>query len=231
MDIWFLLILIPAALADSINPCAFAILFVILASIISQTGSKKKALQAGIAFCVAVFITYYAVGLGIYQTLMFANQYMYLQLVAAFIAILIWLWNIKDYFWYGKYFTMEMPQKFKQLSKKYIRKITSPTWAFFIWILLSLFLLPCTSGPYLTVLTYLASEQTSLQLIGYIYLVIYNLVFITPFLAITLLVYLWVSDVAELKEYREYYVREIHLAVWILMLGLGLYLLWEIYIW
>jgi len=89
MDISFLAILIPAALADSINPCAFAILFVILASIISQTGSKKKALQAGLAFCLAIFISYYAVGLGIYRALMFTNQYMYLQLIAAIIAILI----------------------------------------------------------------------------------------------------------------------------------------------
>ncbi|MCH8518501.1 hypothetical protein LAT59_01950 [Candidatus Gracilibacteria bacterium] len=231
MELSFLAILIPAALADSINPCAFAILFVILASIISQTGSKTKALQAGLAFCLAVFISYYAVGLGIYQMLLFASSYTYLQLIAAGLAIAIGLGNLKDYFWYGKYFTMEMPEKFKKLSKKYIKKITTPTGAFFIGILLSLFLLPCTSGPYLTVLTYLASENTSLQLMGYLYLVIYNLVFITPFLAITFLVYFSVSDVAVLKEYREYYVQEIHLVVGLLMLGLGLYILGDIYIW
>ena len=231
MELSFLAILIPAALADSINPCAFAILFVILASIISQTWSKKKALQAGIAFCVAVFISYYAVGIGIYKMLLFANSYTYLQLIAAGLAILIWLWNIKDFFWYKKFFTMEMPEKLKILSRKYIKKITSPTWAFFIGILLSLFLLPCTSGPYLTVLTYLASENTSLQLMGYLYLVIYNLVFIIPFLAITFVVYYSASDVAVFKEYREYYVREIHLVVWLLMLGLWLYMLWDIYIW
>lgn len=231
MDFSFLAILIPAALADSINPCAFAILFVILASIISQTGSQKKALQAWIAFCIAIFISYYAIWLGVYQVILWTHSYQYLQLIAALLAFLVGLGNLKDFFWYGKYFTMEMPQSLKGLSRKYIKKITSPTWAFCIWILLSFFLLPCTSGPYLTVLTYLASENTSLQLMGYVYLLIYNLIFILPFFLITCLVYFSVSDVATLKEYREYYVREIHLMVWILMMWLAFYILWDIYIW
>lgn len=230
MELSFLAILIPAALADSINPCAFAILFVILTSIISQTGSKKQALKAWVAFCLSVFLSYYAVGLGIYKVLLISNSYVYMQIIAAWLAILVWLWNLKDYFWYGKYFTMEMPEKFKILSRKYIKKITSPTWAFFIGILLSLFLLPCTSWPYLTVLTYLASSDTSIQLIWYLYLLIYNLIFITPFLAITFLIYFSVSDIAILREYREYYLREIHLVVWLLMLGLGLYILWDLYL-
>lgn len=229
MDIAFLMILLPAALADSINPCAFAILFIILSSIISQSGSKKRALYAGLAFTWSIFVSYYLMGIGLYKAFAFSGQFFYLQLIAAILAILIGLWNLKDYVWYKRFFTMEMPEFLKIASRKWIKKITSPTWAFFIGILISLFLLPCTGGPYLTVLSYLASESSSISTMGYLYLLIYNIIFIIPFLIITFVVYLGMKDIAELKEYREYYTREIHLVVWILMFGLGLYLLWDIF--
>ncbi len=229
MDIQFLLILLPAAIADSINPCAFAILFVILWSILSQTWSYKKVLFTGLAFTLSIFISYYLMGVWLYRAFSFANQAQYLQIWAAILAIWIWLANIKDYFWFGKYFTMEMPGFLKIKSKTWLRKIHSPSWAFFIGILISLFLLPCTGWPYLTILSYLASESATINMTGYIYLLIYNLIFITPFVIITFLVSLGSADIAMLKEYREMYKQEIHLAVWILMLWLGLYLLWDIY--
>ena len=228
MDISFLLVILPAALADSISPCAFAILFVILSSIISQTGSKKKALQAGFAFSWAIFVSYYLMGIGAYKAFAFSGQFFYLQLGAAILSILIGLWNLKDYFWYKKLFSMEMPDSLKKLSKKWIKKVTSPAWAFFVGILISLFLLPCTGGPYLTILSYLSSESATItRVMWYIYLLIYNLIFIIPFLAITSLVYFGIKDVDDLKEYREYYTREIHLVVGLLMLGLWIYLLWD----
>lgn len=229
MDIHFLLILLPAALADSISPCAFAILFVILGSILSETGSHKKVLQAGFAFCLSIFMSYYLMGIWLYRAFAFASQAHYLQIFAAVLALFIGLGNIKDYFWPEKGWSMEMPTFLKLASKKYLKKIHSPSWAFVVGILISLFLLPCTGGPYLTVLSYLASENATINLMGYIYLLIYNLVFITPFLCITGLVYFGTADISVLKEYRETYKQEIHLAVGILMLGLGLYLVGDIW--
>jgi len=124
---------------------------------------------------------------------------------------------------------MEMPTFLKVESGKYLKKIHSPAGAFVIGILISLFLLPCTGGPYLTILSYLASENATINLMGYLYLLIYNIIFIIPFLIITFLVYLGTADIAVLKEYRETYKQEIHLAVGILMLLLGGYLLWEVW--
>ncbi len=229
MDTQFLLILFPAALADSINPCAFAILFIILSSILSKTGSREKTLLTGLAFTFAIFMSYYLMGIGLYKAFAFSWQFFYLQLWAGILATLIGLGNMKDYFFPEKFFRMEMPQSFRIKSRGLIQLITSPLGAFVVGILISLFLLPCTWWPYLTVLTYLASESPTLQLQGYVYLLIYNLIFILPFLIINFLVYFGTSDIAELKEYREYYTREIHLIVWVLMFGLGLYILWDIF--
>lgn len=231
MELEFLLKLFPAALADSINPCAFAILFIILSSVLSGWGNGKRVLFTGLAFTFSIFLSYYLMGVGLYHAFAFSGQAELLKIISAFLAIIIWLANIKDYFWFGKYFTMEMPTVFKTASRKWLKKIHSPIWAFLIGILISLFLLPCTGWPYFTIIALMASDSAMTQLTGYVYLLIYNLIFIIPFALITILVALWNADVAVLKEYRETYKQEIHLVVWLLMLGLGLYLLGDLYLW
>ncbi|MBO4203415.1 hypothetical protein J5893_01085 [bacterium] len=49
----------PAALADSINPCAFAVMLLLLTTILTKTEDKKKTLLAGLLFSLAVFLTYF----------------------------------------------------------------------------------------------------------------------------------------------------------------------------
>ncbi|MBO4516689.1 hypothetical protein J5751_04655 [bacterium] len=55
--------MVPAALADSINPCAFAVILLLLSSILIETKDKKKAILAGFLFALAVFLSYLAMGL------------------------------------------------------------------------------------------------------------------------------------------------------------------------
>jgi cytochrome c biogenesis protein CcdA len=55
----FLIILFPAALSDSINPCAFAVLFILLSSILSKFQSYRKAIFSGLLFSLAIFISYF----------------------------------------------------------------------------------------------------------------------------------------------------------------------------
>ena len=110
---------------------------------------------------------------------------------------------------------------------KIIKKVVSPTWAFAVWFLISLFLLPCTSWPYFVVLGYLASESDVLNMWGYTYILIYNLIFIIPMIVISYIVARWYKDVAELKEYKELNVEKLHLVTGIIMLLLWIYVLWD----
>jgi len=66
--------------------------------------------------------------------------------------------------------------------------VLSPIGAFGIGILVSLFLLPCSSGPYIVILGLLSAQSNELNLLGMGYLVLYNFIFILPMLAITFLV-------------------------------------------
>ena len=113
--------------------------------------------------------------------------------------------------------------------RKIIKWITSPIWAFWIWILISLFLLPCTSWPYITIIGLLSSESEQINLWWYIYLLVYNIIFIIPMFIIMYLVAFGVKDIAELKEMKELNVEKMHLVTWIIMLALWIYVLYDVF--
>ncbi len=221
----FLGIMLPAALADSINPCAFAVILLLLSSILTRTKSKRKAIYAWLLFALAVFISYFAMWLWLFNALASATNTTVLKRIVWWLWILVWLANLKDYFRYKKIFVMEVPLSWRPKMKSIIDRAVSPFWAFVVWFIVSLFLLPCTSGPYFTILWYLASESANLNSRWYIYLIIYNLIFILPMIAIALLVWLWFKSAEELAELKHKNSKLIHLIVWLLMLGLWIYVL------
>lgn len=224
----FFLVLVPAAIWDSINPCAFAIMFILLSAILKKQGKRKEVVYAWMLFILAIFISYMAMWIWLYQALATSTNTFYLKLIVWIIWILIWLANLKDYFWYWKWFTMEVPEAWRPKMRKMIKAVVSPWGAFWMWFIISLFLLPCSSGPYITVLWYLASESSKITTWGYIYILIYNIIFIIPMVIITIIIAFGYKDVWELKEYKELNVEKLHLITWIIMLALWIYILSDI---
>ncbi len=221
----FFLILLPAALSDSINPCAFAVILILLWSVLARFGSRKKVILTWIMFSSAIFISYLFMGLGLYNFLWNLNTTFYFKLWVWILWIVIWLANLKDFFWYWKGFIMEVPIAWRPRMKKFLKKVTSPFGWFIIWLIVSLFLLPCTSWPYLTVLGYLSTEDSILKTWGYIYLIVYNIIFILPMIIITFLISFWYVSIWTIMEFKEDKKEMIHLIVWILMLILWIYVI------
>ena len=222
----FFLILVPAAIWDSINPCEFAIMFILLQTVLRNQTSRGRVILVGLSFILSIFLSYFLMWLWLYTALTsisWATET--LKIIAWILWIVIWLANLKDYFWYWKYFKMEVPNSWRPK----MRKITSPIWAFWIWILISLFLLPCTSGPYITIIGLLSSESEQINLWWYIYLLVYNIIFIIPMFIIMYLVAFGVKDIAELKEMKELNVEKMHLVTWIIMLALWIYVLYDVF--
>ena len=224
----FFALLVPAALWDSINPCAFGVMIILLSAILKQWGGKSRVLLAGFLFILAIFISYTAMWIGMYQALANASSTFYLKLIVGIIGVLIGLANLKDYLWYGKYFRMEVPMSWRPKMRKIIKSVVSPVGAFGIGFLISLFLLPCTSGPYLVILGYLAAESSSITTWWYIYILIYNIIFILPMVAIALIVWYGLMRTDELEEYKELNVEKVHLITGVIMLLIGLYILADI---
>ena len=67
--------------------------------------------------------------------------------------------------------------------KRIIQRVTSVPGAFLTGFVVSLFLLPCTSGPYIVILGLLGKTATRPEALAW--LVLYNLIFVLPMVAIT----------------------------------------------
>ncbi|MFC1622330.1 cytochrome c biogenesis protein CcdA [Patescibacteria group bacterium] len=206
-----------ASLADAINPCAFAVLVILMTTILIG-GDQKKALRAGLAFASSIFLSYFLMGLGLYKALGSANLTNVFYKIVGGLAIFLGLFNLKDWLWYGKGFLMEVPMAWRPKLKDIISSVTSPVGAFGIGFVVSLFLLPCTSGPYIVILGMLAKKAFTAKAIAY--LILYNLIFVSPMILITHAVYKG-FDPQKAEKIRQKNLRTLHLIAGIILIGMG----------
>jgi len=207
-----------AAAADSVNPCTFAVLVLLLGTLL-VAGKRGKVLQAGLAFTGAIYISYFLMGLGIFSAIQSAGVQRPFILAVSSLAILLGLWNMKDYFAYGKWFSIEVPQRWRPTVKRLTASVVSVPGAFLVGVLDSLFLLPCSSGPYIAILALLSKTTTRSQGIGL--LLFYNLIFILPLLIITLAVHFGYTTTARAERWRSARLGKLHLISGVIMLLLG----------
>ncbi len=213
------------ALTDSINPCALSVLLMMLIAIATyHPKDKKQILWAGLAFVAAVFVTYFIYGLlivkafEVVQGMSSIKLYLYKALGAG--AIIMGLLELKDFFFYkpGSIGT-EMPMMFRPKVQQIIAKITSPIGAFGLGMFVTLFLLPCTIGPYIILGGMLSYGEFAGALP---YLTLYNLIFIIPMVVIILLVFFGSKSIKQVTEWREKNVKVMHLIIGIIFLLLGI---------
>lgn len=217
------------ALADSVNPCAIAVLTMVLVSILVQNpDKKKKVLYSGLAFISSIYIGYLFYGVIIIQFFKLFAEFLrdnsgILYNGLAIFAMVIGALNVKDFFMYkpGGVGT-EMPIWMRPKAKKVIENITSPKGAFFIGFFITLFLLPCTIGPYI-VASGLLSTLGFLKTIPW--LLYYNLLFVIPMVVIVGVVYYGFARVSDVSGWKEKNIRYLHLIAGILLFLVGLLLL------
>src|SRR3989338_6165628 len=101
-------IVITAALADSINPCVFGVLIFLLAYMQAVFKNKYRMLFCGLIYIFTVYTTYLLLGFGILTLAYTAGLAPAFYRIAAALAIIAGLLEIKDYFWYGKGFSLQM---------------------------------------------------------------------------------------------------------------------------
>jgi cytochrome c biogenesis protein CcdA/thiol-disulfide isomerase/thioredoxin len=211
-----------AAVVDSINPCAIAVLLILLTTLMIASGNKKRALYGGLAFTLSIYITYFLFGLGLLQLIAITNIAGIIAKIVGVIALIIGLANIKDFFFYGGGgFVMEIPRNWRPILKKILNGVTSPLGAFFAGFVVTLFELPCTGGPYFFVLGLLSQAESIVSIIPT--LLFYNVVFILPLLLIVFAVYFGVSSIEKAEAWKEKNLRVLHLIAGIIMIALGIW--------
>ena len=215
-----------AALVDSINPCAIAVLLILLSSLLA-TQDRKQAIKVGLIFCMGLYIAYFLAGLGlfsIFNILELQNYAVYIHTIIGGLAIFLGLLNIKDFFWYGKGIIAEIPRAWRPSMRRFIKNITSPVGAFLSGFVVILFELPCTGGPYLFTVGYLSTLSKAVVVPILLY---YNIIFILPLLIILGLIYLGRSSVEMAREWKDRNIRILHLVAGLILLGLGIWVIWQ----
>ncbi len=171
---------------DSINPCAIGVLILMISVLLGAHRSIKKLLFLGFLYIASVLTVYLLAGLGLvyFFTKIPLVVTEYISITVGTLIILAGLLELKDFFWYGKGFSLAIPYFF---SKK-LDKLASNTSAFgviFLGAFVSAVELPCTGAPYLAIITLLSQyfDFTALML-----LILYNIIFVMPLIIILLLV-------------------------------------------
>ncbi len=176
---WLPLLITAAAALDSINPCAFSVLFITLAFLFSLGHSRSRIIKTGLVYVFGIFLTYILIGLGVLKVLTFFNIPNGMAKVGAVAIILFGLINLINEFFPKFPIKLKLPDSSHGSVGKLISKATVPT-AFLLGLLVGMFEFPCTGGPYLLVLGLLHDKSSFMT--GFWYLVWYNFVFVLPLL-------------------------------------------------
>ena len=189
-----------AGLLDGVNPCAFATIIFLLSYLQVARRTPSQIMQVGIAFIVGVFITYFALGLGLVEVVSRLSALgllgrLFNWALAAF-CLLIMIFNIKD----GvlclqgrlKETALQLPGFLKDGIHATIRHGARHSnfviAAFFIGVAISVLELACTGQVYAPTILYII-QSGGRGILAFAYLAVYNLAFILPLVVIFLLSY------------------------------------------
>ena len=206
------------AVVDAVNPCALAVLGLMLITILAYNPQKKRnVLLAGLAFIVSVFIMYLLYGLIIIRSF---------QIIQALTSIRIWLYQVLGagavvlgVLKLRDFFRAQAVCKVTPKVNKIISKITSPMGAFVVGAFVTIFLLPCTIGPYIIcggILCPLGILK-ALPL-----LLLYNLVFVLPMLIMVLIIYFGLSKIKDISIWQTRNIKYLDLIAGLIIIALGL---------
>ena len=207
-----------SAAIDSINPCAIGVLILMISVILGGKHSVGRMLFLGSLYIFAIFVTYLLAGLGLLFFLgsvpLFVTEY--LSIFVGTLVILFGLVEIKDYFWYGRGFSLGIPLIFTKKIHALASNISIPgvilTGAFVAGVEL-----PCTGAPYLAIIAILS---TNFNLTAMLLLILYNVVFVMPLVVILLLV-AGGTKLPTVKAWKQESRGVMRLAIGLLLIGLG----------
>ena len=207
-----------AAAIDSINPCAIGVLILMISVILGGYKSVGRMLYLGGLYIFAIFVTYLLAGLGLLYFLasipLFVTEY--ISITVGTLIVLFGLVEIKDYFWYGRGFSLGIPVMFAKKIHNLAKDVTVPG-----VILTGVFVagveLPCTGAPYLAIITILS---TNFNFLAFLMLVLYNIVFVLPLVVILLMV-AGGTKLPAVKAWKQESRGLMRLAIGLLLVGLG----------
>ena len=214
-------------LDGALNPCALSVLFFLI-SYLMALGSKSKCLKLGLVYATMVFIVYsifmYLLYLGIMNVMYVLGAVEVAKYIISAVMIIAGIIQLKDFLFYGKGVSLEIPKFAKPRIKSLIKRGTINS-AFVLGILISLVEIPCAGiFPlfYTAILSYKFTDISSL-----VYILWYNLFFVLPLVILVTIFYLGLMQIEKAEKTRLKTRRYMRLISGIIMIILGIwFMLW-----
>lgn len=168
-------------LIDSFNPCAIGIFLIFLSMLFMMKKERKKIFQISLAYILAIYLLYLLIGLGLIRVIFFLGIPHLITIIGAIIIVVIGVLSIKDYFFPNSRFSTKIPYGARQLILKWAYKASWPA-AAVVGVLVGISGFPCAGGIYVATLGLLSQKSTFIE--GFVYLLIYNLMFVMPLILI-----------------------------------------------
>lgn len=188
-----------AGLADGLNPCSFAAIIFLVSLLVSGDRTRAGIALAGAGFCLAAYLTYFAIGLGLFQAFRMSLARLWLSLalrwmMAALLLAMAGL-SLRDAWRFSlssdsRAVLLKLPGRLNLLVHRVIRANLPGRRPFAGGMLLGFAVTVlesvCTGQIYLPVLAFMArAAQFSPQALGL--LAIYNFLFVLPLAVVFLL--------------------------------------------
>lgn len=206
------------AAIDSINPCAIGVLILMVSVLITSKQSVKRMLLLGGVYISSVFVVYLLAGLGLMYFLSRVPLWLteYISISVGVLIVGAGVLEIKDFFWYGRWFSLSIPGNMAKKIHILSTRTTIPG-----VILLGAFVsgveLPCTGAPYLAIITLLSQY---FDFTAFVLLVFYNIIFVAPLVVILLMVAAGVG-LHKIKEWKQESRGYMRLFIGLMLIGLG----------
>jgi len=200
------LTILAAGLVDGLNPCAFAAIIFLVSVLLAGRGAKKRFLWTGAGFCLAVYLTYFLIGLGLFQAFRLSLARMWLNnvlrgLLAALLLAMAALsfrdaWRFHASGRHGE-LALRLPARITRLIRYFIRDNIPQGYfmagGFLIGSVVTALESICTGQLYVPTLLFLAKMST-FKLKAVWLLALYNLMFVLPLIAVFALSYRGVNS-------------------------------------
>jgi len=189
-----------AALIDSVNPCAIAVLIFFISYLAFAGRRGREVLLIGTVYCSAVFLTYFFLGFGLLRILrilhiipiLVRGMYWAMALLTGFLGLL----SLYDYYLFRQRREEEMKLRLPSFLRRHIHHhireglktkfVVSAAFISGFFISAEEFI--CTGQVYLPTILYIATlSKYRLKAVGF--LLIYNVLFILPLVVIFIFAY------------------------------------------
>lgn len=216
-------VVIISGLIDSFNPCAISLLLIYISMMFTLQKDRKEIFYFGLTYVISIYITYLLIGLGLLRAGTLFTSYP-ISKIGAVLVIFFGLMNIKEYYWPNSPFSIRIPLKIRAVVSKYAYQATIAS-AVIVGILIGLYEFPCSGAIYLAVISLLSSKTSFLT--GFGYLLLYNLMFILPLIAIFIVATNKITT-EKFINLQEQHGRKLHLVLALAMIVLGIVILFVV---